>query len=67
MIFGEFDPLVCHHTGGTQVLGAVHTKPHRFSVVIAGHADLRKGAEKNHIQIPDKLASKMLHYYGEQE
>lgn len=42
VVFGEFDPLVGLHTGGTEVFNAVRTKPSHLSVVITCHTELQE-------------------------
>ena len=45
VVFGELDPLVGLHTGGAQVLHAVHAEARRLRVVLTGHAQLQGGNE----------------------
>ena len=43
VVFGELDSLVGLHTGGAQVLHAVHAEASRLGVVLTGHAQLQGG------------------------
>lgn len=54
MVFGELDPLVGLHTRGAQVLDTFHAEPGGFSVVVAGHTELRYGQMRHASQTVDR-------------